>query len=159
MVSEWDVPVNTTENADEFETGPSRSRSRRHALVIALVVILALEAVVLAAATIYFVIELLTTKPASVASALTITAIIALATIWVGFIVAGVLRGQAWTRAAVVVVQVLFAAVAIGSFQGPDPQIALGVALLIPALVVLVLLFSKPVLAATAGRSDQNRML
>ncbi len=159
MVSEWDVPVNTAENADGFETGPSHPRTHRPPTLVALVVILALETVVLASATVYFVLELLTSKPASVGSALTITAIIALATIWLGFIVAGVLRGQAWTRAAVVVVQVLFAAVAIGSFQGPDPQVGLGVALLIPALVVLVLLFSKPVLAATAGRSDQNRML
>ena len=159
MVSQWDVPVNNAESADELGTGRSHPRPRRHPALIALVLILAAETLVLAAATVYFVLELLISRPASVGSALTITAIIALATVWLGFIVAGVLRGQAWTRAAIVVVQVLFAAVAIGSFQGPDPRVGLGVALLAPALVVLVLLFSKPVLAATAGRTDQNRML
>ncbi len=153
MVFAWDVAVNDARNLDEDQT----KRSTRHPAVTALVVVLAVEAAGLAAAAVYFVVELLVATPTSVASAVGITVIIAAGAIWVAFIAAGVLRAQAWTRAAVVVVQVLIGAVAIGSFQGPTPRPDLGVLLLVPVVVALVLLFQKPVLAATTGRDNEQR--
>ena len=56
------------------------------------------------------------------------------------------------TRGATIVVQVLFGAVAIGSFQGLVPRLDIGWLLLIPVIIVLVLMFSKPVLAHTNHR-------
>jgi hypothetical protein len=125
--------------------------------VTGLVVVLLLEAAGLAAAAVYFVIELLVATPSSVASAVGITVIIVAGAIWVVFIAVGVLRAQAWTRAAVVVVQVLIGAIAIGSFQGPTPRPDLGVILLVPVVVALVLLFQKPVLAAMTDRDGEGR--
>ena len=148
MVFGWDVAVSGVGNSDEG--------IRRHPAVLVLVTVLLLEAAALAAATVYFVIELLVSKPNSVGSAVAITAVIAVGAIWVAFIAVGVLRGQAWTRAAIVVVQVLAAAIAIGSFQGSDPRPLLGVAILAPAVVAIVLLFSKAVLAAISAR-DHDR--
>ena len=152
MVSAWDVAVNETGKPDEFET----TRPGRPRAVTALVAVLLLEAAALAAATVFFVIELLVATPSSVASAVGITVITAAGAVWVVFIALGVLRGQAWSRAAVVVVQVLIGAIAVGSFQGPAPRPDLGVILLVPAVVALVLLFQKPVLAATANRDNEQ---
>jgi hypothetical protein len=149
MVSTWDVAVNGVRNSDDG--------IRRHPAVLVLVSVLLLEAAALAAATIYFVIELLVDRPASVGSAVAITAVIAAATIWVGFIAIGVLNGRAWTRAATVVVQVLVIAIAIGTFQGADARPVLGVAMLVPAVIAIALLFSKPVLAATGNREPDER--
>jgi hypothetical protein len=153
MVFAWDVAVNDVRKPNEQQT----NRSSRHPSVTALVVVLAIEALALAAAAVYFVVELLVATPASVASAIGITVIIAAGAVWVGFIAVGVLRAQAWTRAAVVVVQVLFGAIAIGSFQGPTPRVDLGIILLVPVVAALALLFQKPVLAATTGRDDEGR--
>lgn len=153
MVFAWDVAVNDARNSNEDQT----NRSTRHPTVLALVVVLAVEAAALAAAAVYFVFELLVATPSSVASAVGITVIIAAGAIWVGFIAVGVLRAQAWTRAAVIVVHVLIGAIAIGSFQGPTPRPDLGVILLVPVVAALVLLFQKPVLAATTGRDNEQR--
>ena len=152
MVSAWDVAVNEARRPDEFET----TAPRRHPAVTALVALLLLEAAALAAATVFFIIELLVAESSSVASAVGITVITAAGAVWVAFIARGVLRGLAWTRAAVVVVQVLVGAIAIGSFQGPAPRPDLGVILLVPAVIALALLFQKPVLAATSSRDNEE---
>ncbi len=153
MVSAWDVAVNEARRPDEY----SAPAPKRPAALIALTVVLGLECAALVAAAVFLVVELLVETPTSVASAVGITVIVAAGAVWVAFIIAGLRRGAAWTRAAVVVVQVLFGAVAIGSFQGPAPRIDLGIALLVPAAVALVLLFTKSVIAATADRESDPK--
>ena len=124
----------------------------KHPLLIALAVLLFAECALLAVATIYLVIEILVDTPASYASAVALTVLTAIAAIWLGFIAVNILRGRAWTRGATVVWQVLQVAVAIGCFQGLFARPDIGWALLLPAIVVLVLLFTRPVIAATARR-------
>lgn len=153
MVSVWDVAVNEARNSNEHPATPPR----RPAALTGLIVLLALECAALVAAAVFLVVELLIETPTSVASAVGITVIVAASAVWVAFIIAGLRRGAAWTRAAVVVVQVLFGAVAIGSFQGPMPRIDLGIALLVPAVLALVLLFTKSVIAATADRESDPK--
>ena len=153
MIFTWDVPVNGVIEPNE---GAARPQSRSRALRL-LVVVLALESLALAAAAVYFIVELLVATPTSVASAVAIVVIIGLGAVWVAFIAAGVWRGQAWTRAATVVVQVLFGAVAIGSFQGADARPLLGALLLVPAVLALVLLFSKSVMESTTARDGEPR--
>ena len=125
---------------------------RRHGFVLALAVLLFAECALLAAATVYLLVELLVAKPASFTSALALLVLTAIATVWLGFIAANVLRGRAWTRGAAIVWQVLQGAVAIGCFQGAFAQPEIGWLLLVPALVVLVLLFTPPVVAAISKR-------
>ena len=129
------------------------STNPHHPFVLTLAVLLFAEGALLAAATVYLVIELLIATPDSLASALALLVITAIATIWVGFIAANILRGRAWTRGAAIVVQILLSAVAIGCFQGIFAQPAIGWLLLIPALVALVLLFTPPVVAKLSSRS------
>lgn len=153
MVFVGDIAVDDVRNPDEQQT----KGSSRHPAVLGLVAILLLESAALAAATVYLIVELLVEKPTSFASAVAIAVLVALSAIWVAFIAVGVLRAQSWTRAAIVVVQVLIGAVAIGSFQGPTPRPDLGIILIVPALIAMVLLFQKPVQAATTGRDDTER--
>jgi hypothetical protein len=141
----WDAAVSTT--GDARVNGPEASR--RHPLVIALAVLVFAECALLIAATIYLVIELLVASPSSLASALALTVLTAIAAVWLGVIAVNILRGSPWVRGATVVWQVLQIAVAVGSFQGLFAQPAIGWALLIPAVMVLVLVFTPPVVRAT----------
>lgn len=131
--------------------GPGRDPLRSRALRV-LVAILFAEAVVLAALTAFLLFEILTETPDSYAAAAGITALSAIAAVWVAIIAINTLRGFAWVRGAIVTLHVLQIAVAIGSFQGLFARADIGWLLLLPALVVLGLLFSKPVMAATARR-------
>ena len=124
------------------------AKPQRHPFVVALVVLLFAECALLAAATLYLIVA----TPTSIASALALLVLAAIAAIWLGVIAANVLRGRAWTRGAAIVWQVLQGAVAIGCFQGVLAQPDIGWVLLLPALVVLVLLFTPPVVAATSIR-------
>ena len=155
MVSEWDVAVRMTGNS--LGTAGPTSPSRRPRALIVLMAVLALEALALAVAAGYFIIELLVEQPSSLANAIALSAVLAIGAVWVGFIVVGLYRGQAWTRAAVIVIQALFIAVAVGSFQGPNPRPDVGAVLLIPAVIALILIFTKSVMVSTAKRTDDSR--
>lgn len=121
----------------------------RHPLLIALAVVIFAECALMGALTSYLVVEILTTKAASVASGLFLILLAALATVWLGFIGANVLRGSPWVRGAVLTWQVLQVAVAIGCFQGLFARPDIGWFLLAPAIVAAVLLFTRPVTVAT----------
>jgi hypothetical protein len=125
---------------------------RRHGYVVALAALLFAECALLATATGYLLVELIVATPSSVPSALALLALTAIAAVWLGFIAGNVLRGRAWTRGAAIVWQVLQGAVAIGCFQGIFAQPTIGWLLLVPALVVIVLLFTPPVVAALSRR-------
>jgi hypothetical protein len=141
--------------ADSANSGGQRRR--HHPLVLVLAAVLFLEAAGLAALTVVLIVELLVDRSDSFASAVALMVCAAIATVWVTVIALNSLRGRAWIRGASIVVQVLIAAVALGSFQGILPRADIGWLLLIPAIIVLVLLFTKPVLAETSIRDPQPR--
>ena len=136
--------------ADDLES--PHPDARRHPLVSVLAGILFAECALLVVATIYLVVEIFIATPASFASAIALTLLTALGAVWLGFIATNVLRGRAWVRGATVVWQVLQIAVAIGCFQGMFARPDIGWFLLLPAVAALVLLFTPPVVAATARR-------
>jgi hypothetical protein len=152
MVFTWDMAVNTVKSMDEGAT----ERSTRHPAVIALVALLLVESAALFAAAGFFVLELFIAEANSVATAIGVIVLLAGGGLWLALIARGVLRGQSWTRSAVVVAQVLLGAIAVGSFQGDDARPDLGIILFIPVVLALVLLFQKPVLAATASRDNEE---
>ena len=130
------------------ERGDELGRPPSHPLLTVLAVLLFAECALLVVATGYLVVELLTVVPESYASAVFLTVLTAVAAGWLGAIAIGAVRRRPWIRGAAIVWQVLQGAVAIGCFQGIFAQPAIGWVLLIPALVVLVLLFTPPVVAA-----------
>lgn len=93
--------------------------------------------------------ELVTERPASYASAIAILGLVLLAAAWLVVIAVGALRARSWVRAAALTWQVLQLAVAIGSFQGLFARNDIGWFLLVPAVIVLFLLFTRSVMAAT----------
>jgi len=134
----WDDAVSETPNT-----------ARRHPLVTVLAVLVFAECALLGAASIYLVVETIVSTPASLASAIALTVLTVIATIWLAVVAVGLLRGQPWTRGAIVTWQVLQIAVAIGCFQGYFARPDLGWLLLVPSLVALGLLFTPPVLRHT----------
>lgn len=131
---------------------PGSPERRLHPLVRTLAVLVFAECAMLVAATFLLVVELLIATPTSYASALALTVIAAIAAIWLGVIGVNILRGRAWTRGATIVWQVLQIAVAVGSFQGLFARPDIGWLLLIPALVVFILVFTRPVIAQLSNR-------
>jgi hypothetical protein len=132
----------TPERGDEFGRAPL------HPLLILLAVLLFAEGALLAGATAYLAVELLVDVPESYPSAIFLTVLAALATGWLVATAVGALRRRSWVRGAATVWQVLQLGVAIACFQGIFAQPAIGWALLVPAIAVLVLLFTPPVVAA-----------
>jgi hypothetical protein len=123
--------------------------SRRPVQLVVLSLLLFLESAMLVAVAVYLLIELLVARPDSVASAVAILVLTVLAAIWLGVMAAHTLLGRSWIRGAAVVWQILQIAIAVGSFQGLFARQDVGWLLLAPAILVLVLLFTKPVIAAT----------
>jgi len=128
------------------------ARVTRHPLILLLAVIVFVEFLLLVGATGFLVIELFVATPSSFPTAIALTVVVAIAAVWLAVITVNILRCEPWVRSAALVWQVLQIAVAIGSFQGLFARQDIGWALLIPAVVVLILLFTPPVIRATSQR-------
>ena len=130
--------------------------ARRPALLWLLVALLTLEFLAVAALAVTLLIETLTAPSASIGGGIALTIVGVVAAAWLGAIVVGTLRGQAWIRAAAIVWQVLQVAVGVGALQGQVAQPAWGWPLIASAAVVFLLLFTKPVVAMTSARRSTS---
>lgn len=128
--------------------------SRRPALLLLLAVLLALECAALVAVACYLIVELLVTRPDSVATAIALLLLDVLAAVWVGTMAVHALSGRSWIRSGAITWQVLQIAVGIGSFQPPFSRPDIGWLLILPAAAVIILLFTSPVIAATRRRDE-----
>jgi hypothetical protein len=124
---------------------------RRPRALLLLATILFAEAGLLWAAVVWLILELLTATPTSLTSAVAILVLVLIAATWVTAIAINSLRRRSWIRGAAVTWQLVQIAVAVGCFQGFYARPDLGWALLLPSVVVLVLLFQRPVIAATTS--------
>jgi hypothetical protein len=124
--------------------------------LLALAVILFLEAALVAGLAVWLLIDLLTLTPEYLTTAIAIFVLTALAAIWVIVTAIGVLRRRAWARASTVTIQILQIAVAVGCFQGLVARPDLGWALLIPAIVAGVLALTPSVVRATVRNTQQH---
>jgi len=123
--------------------------SRRPALLLLLVLLLALECAALVAVACYLVVELLVAHSDSIATAIALLLLDVLAAVWVGAMAIHALRGRSWIRSGAVTWQILQIAVGIGSLQPPFSRPDIGWLLILPAAAVIILLFTPPVIAAT----------
>ncbi|MBK4346393.1 hypothetical protein [Lacisediminihabitans changchengi] len=122
---------------------------RRPALLILLAALIYLESAALAVISVVLLIDLLTQRPDSYASGVAILILALLATAWLAVMATHALLGRAWIRGGTVTWQVLQIAIGIGSFGGLFSRPDIGWVLIIPAVVVLVLLFTPTVIRAT----------
>lgn len=121
----------------------------------ALIVLLAAEFLLVAALAVTLLVELLIDTSTSFASAVALTVLAFVAAAWLGAILVGALRGHAWIRSAALVWQVLQFAVGASAISGAFSQPAWGWPLVGVAVVVFVLLFTRPVVDATSRREDR----
>jgi hypothetical protein len=124
--------------------------------LLALAVILFLEAALVTGLAVWLLIDLLTLTPEYLTTAIAIFILTALAAIWVIVTAVGILRKRAWARASTVTIQILQIAVAVGCFQGLVARPDLGWALLIPAIVAGVLALTPSVVRATVRNTEQH---
>ena len=123
--------------------------SGRPASLIALAAFLFLEAAGLAVIAIVLILELVTQRPDSVLTAVALVILVALGAVFLAVVAVHTLRGRYWIRGATMTWQILQILVAISSFQGVFGRADIGWALLIPAVIVIILLFTPGVRAAT----------
>ncbi|QNE46029.1 hypothetical protein F1C58_03290 [Glaciihabitans sp. INWT7] len=128
--------------------------SRRPALLVLLALLLALECAALVAVACYLVIELLVARPDSIATAIALLLLDVLAAIWGGTMAVHTLRGRSWIRSGAMTWQILQIAVGIGSFQAPFSRPDIGWLLILPAVGVIILLFTPSVIAATRRQDE-----
>jgi hypothetical protein len=140
---EWDIAVS------DDKSGAATDAAARPRLLVALAALLFLEAAVLGVVACFLLYELVTEVPSSYASAVAILVLVAAAAVWLVLLGLGALHSRPWVRGAVLTWQVLQLAVALGSFQGLFARDDIGWFLLVPAVVVLFLLFTRSVMAAT----------
>ncbi|NBX22787.1 MAG: hypothetical protein EBR52_01460 [Microbacteriaceae bacterium] len=112
--------------------------------LVGLAAVLFLESAALAAVTVWFLVEILTTHVNSVGGSILTLTLAAGATAWIASAGVGALRARSWVRGAALTWQLCQLAVAVGAFQGIFAQPLVGVAIVVPTLVALVLLFVPP---------------
>lgn len=137
-----------------MQQGRVQRNNSRPPQLIALVVLLGIECAIVIAAAGYLLVELLVDTPQSYASAIAVLMLTALAAAWLVVIAVNALRGQPWIRGAAIVWQVLQLSIGVGSLQGEFALPWVGWPLVTLAALVFALLFTKPVIAATARRED-----
>ena len=117
-------------------------------MLIALIVLLALEAVLTLGVVAWLAFALVTQPAASLPSAIAILVIAIIGAIWVIAALIGAVRRRSWIRALAVTWQVIQLAVAIGCFQGLTAEPAIGWMLLVPSVIGILLLISPQVTRA-----------
>ncbi|WP_058727245.1 hypothetical protein [Curtobacterium luteum] len=111
-------------------------------------VVLGLEFLALAGVTVWLLVELVTSPATSLASGIALTILTAIAALWLGALFVGLRNRRPWVRSGIIVWQVMQGALAIGAFQGVFRVAWFGWLLLIPALLAITLVLSRPVTAA-----------
>jgi hypothetical protein len=91
----------------------------------------------------------------SLVTSVALFALVAAASAWVIYIGFGLRKGKRWARSGGVFWQLIQLAVASASFSGQFGSQAIGWGLILPSVWVLILLFSKKVVAATLGNDEE----
>lgn len=129
------------------------STPRRPALLWVLSGLLTIEFLGVAVLAVSLLVETVTAQTATFGAGVALTIVALLAAAWLGAIVVGTVTGRAWIRAAAIVWQVIQVAVGVGALQGQVAQPVWGWPLIALAALVFLLLFTKPVVTATTGRT------
>ena len=132
------------------------SGTRKPVLLYTLSALILLEGVATAVGAIYLVVEIFTAPTASYGGAVALAVVVAIAAVALVLLARGVLRARPWIRGATVCVAVLQVLVAYSILITREPS--LGWVLAVPAVALLVLVFTPPVLRATVrpDRDDED---
>ncbi len=131
-----------------FQMAAKASRSIWFKAVLA---ILAIELLALLAIVLAYVVATLSGEVKSLPTMLALTALGLILAVWLTFAIKALSAGRRWARNAAIFWQLVQLTIAWGSFTGQFANAAIGVALIIPSIAVIGLLFEKTVFAATQG--------
>lgn len=120
-------------------------RGRRLNLV--LFAIVALEALALWAVVLRAIAGLVADGAESLSTGIALTALAAIAALWLSATAVAVARRQRWSRGSVITWQVLQVAVAVGLLQGSGSTLAQMAVLAVPAVAAIVLVLLRSVRA------------
>ena len=134
---------------------PKEQQKRPIGLILAAGLI-ALEGLFVGALAAQLGLSVVTGNTRSLVSSVALFALVAGAAIWVIFIAINLWRGRRWARSAGFFWQLVQLAIATGSFGGQFGSQAIGWALVMPSLAVMIALLSKKVVAATMDSADTS---
>ena len=132
----------------------SETQEKRPFGLVLAAVLVGLEGLFVGALAARLGLALVSGETRSLVTSVALFALVAAAAIWVIFVSLNLLRGKRWSRSAGVFWQLIQLAVATGSFSGQFGSQAIGWSLIIPSVLVIGLLFSKKVVAATMAAVD-----
>jgi hypothetical protein len=124
---------------------------RKPALIYALSALILLESAGVAVATIYLVVEIFFAPKADIGTAIAFAVVVAIGAVALGLLARGALNARPWIRGATVCVAVLQLLLAYSILIANGAVLA--VVLAVPAVALLVLIFTPPVLRATVRPS------
>lgn len=144
---------------DDAAVGPARvaGSSVRPKGVFIIAGIVVLEALALLAVAAWYVYELFESTPLSYGGAVFFVVLVLL--LAAGLLAVGhfLFRGYRWPRSAVLVWQLFMVLLAVTTMT--SGQVLIGWAMLLPAVIVLILLFTKDVIAYTSRTSKDGTVL
>lgn len=146
--AESGVPAGT--GTDESAPGPDIERPRG---IVVIALIVAAEATALLVAAAWYGYELLTGAPVlSLGGAIFTLGLLLAFSAWLYAVALFLFRGRRWTRAAALVAQLFVLTIAFPTLTGG--VILAGLAMLLPAVAALVLLFDKRVISYASRTGD-----
>lgn len=127
-------------------------QSVRTPALVALAVLLLAEGAALAVLTVVLIVATVSTPSTSISSAIALAVCAAVAAAAVIAAGRATLRAARWVRPMAFTVVIVQAFVGLYAFQGLRPRPDVGTALVVPALAILILLFTPSVVEATRRR-------
>ncbi|WP_235471983.1 hypothetical protein [Arthrobacter sp. Edens01] len=133
----------------------SPAQQSRPGAVVLISAILVFEALALLGVAGWYVYNLINSTATSFGGAVFSLFLIVLVAVWLLVVGHFFFRGMRWTRAAALVWQLFMIVIAVPTLQGG--VVLVGLVLLLPAAAVILLLFSKPVIAWTSRTSGDTK--
>lgn len=134
----------------------SETQEKRPIGLIIAALLVGLEGLFIGALAARLGLALVSGETKSFVTSVALFALVAAAAIWIIYVSVNLFRGQRWSRSAGFFWQLVQLAVATGSFSGQFGSQAIGWSLIIPSVLVIGLLLSKKVVAATMGAIDSE---
>ena len=133
----------------------SPAPSARPGTVAVISAVLVFEALALLGVAGWYVYNLINSTPTSMGGAVFSLFLIVLVALWLLVVGHFFFRGMRWTRAAALVWQLFMIVIAVPTLQGG--VLLVGLVLLLPAAAVILLVFTKPVIAWTSHTSGEPK--
>ena len=125
------------------------SNAKKPAGLLAVLAIVGLEQIVVLYLLLSYLLATFVGQVKSLPTMLALAGLGLIVAIWLAYVIKGLYVGRRWARSGAIFWQLVQLAIATGSFGGQFGSQAIGWALVMPSVVVMIALLSKKVVAAT----------